>query len=153
MTDYRRQGDEAFRNLLASNDDAGVFDDSFWIALSFGIGLPAPPSKAVGGFRGKLLGYTGKTAEVVAESQAHHMLPLEFKDRFKALNLAPDDSKYGVWWETADHLSKAKQYNAQWRVFLADFERNFGRKLTEADVRDQAERMAIQYHLDWVRPQ
>lgn len=53
-------------------------------------------------------------------AHAHHILPKKFKDRFDDVGLNINDPQYGAWLESHHHLSKAREYNAEWEAFFKD---------------------------------
>ena len=57
------------------------------------------------------------TGNIPANSQAHHVFPKEFVEKF-GTKINIHDPKYGVWWEKTSHLQNAIEYNAEWRKFL-----------------------------------
>jgi hypothetical protein len=60
------------------------------------------------------------TGEIPTGSQAHHVFPQEFVNKFTKIGININDPKFGVWWETTSHLKNAKTYNAMWKNFLID---------------------------------
>jgi RHS repeat-associated protein len=58
------------------------------------------------------------TGNMPANSQAHHVFPQAFQERFTTKGINIHDPKFGVWWETSSHLKNANVYNSAWESFL-----------------------------------
>ena len=64
----------------------------------------------------RMLEMEGKTVQ--EGMHAHHILPVKFADKFKKAGININDPKYGAWIESHHHLSKARKYNKEWKVFF-----------------------------------
>jgi hypothetical protein len=119
-------------SLLAATDVTGV--TSIGKAIGKGLFKSGTKSLAKGGatvaahgaargyraltynnFRHNLGRYTGK---VPANSQAHHVFPQKYRDIFLNKGINVNDPRFGVWWNSTDHLNNAYKYNMEWGKFL-----------------------------------
>ena len=104
-------------------------------------------------FRENLMRWTGKTESEVKGLQAHHVLPLKFKERFDQIpGLDINDPRFGTWVEK-DHQNWSDAYNKEWGRWFAGFDSE-GRAPTMDEVLEQAERMANsgEYSFSWTKP-
>jgi RHS repeat-associated protein len=62
-----------------------------------------------------------KTGKVVADADAHHVIPQQFRKEINRLapDINIDDPRYLSWWQSKAHKAAAKAYNAEWIKFLA----------------------------------
>ncbi len=67
-------------------------------------------------FRSDLIALTGENPGKLA--QAHHVFPNKFGQLFLDAGIDVNRAEYGAWWETGDHLAKARGYNLRWGEFF-----------------------------------
>ncbi|MGC8787969.1 MAG: hypothetical protein ACP5Q1_11140 [Anaerolineae bacterium] len=88
-------------------------------------------------FRENLMRLTGKSADEVADLEAHHVLPQALEKDFQKLGIENiHDPKFGSWVEPGAHRRWSYDYNQEWRSFLKDLPSpdeilNFARQLAE----------------------
>jgi RHS repeat-associated protein len=72
-------------------------------------------------FRENLMRLTGKSADEVADLEAHHVLPKEFIKDFQKAGLNIHDPTFGAWVDKKLHRDWSYQYNQEWRRFFNEF--------------------------------
>ncbi|MBQ8070278.1 MAG: hypothetical protein IJ202_05475, partial [Bacteroidales bacterium] len=68
--------------------------------------------------------------------QAHHVLPKKFFNKFDNAGININDPQYGVWMESHHHLSKAWQYNMEWKKFFGSH-----KNPTIKEIEEEAKRL------------
>jgi RHS repeat-associated protein len=97
-------------------------------------------------FRENLRRVTGKTAEEIADKQAHHVFPQEFVKKFEKLGLDVNDPTFGAWVDES-HQAWSYDYAREWEKFFKRFEKE-GIDPTLEEVLDFALGLAKEYKFD-----
>ncbi|HYV46080.1 MAG TPA: hypothetical protein VFA20_14520 [Myxococcaceae bacterium] len=83
-----------------------------------GSSAPTPPKLrgfTEDNFRENLGRLTGHVPE---GTDAHHVLPQEFRSQCRRAGINIDDPRYGAWWERTAHQQASSAYNNEWRKFF-----------------------------------
>jgi RHS repeat-associated protein len=58
------------------------------------------------------------TGNIPFGSQAHHVFPQKFAERFEKLGINVHDPRFGAWWDAVDHGKHSRAYNDAWDEFF-----------------------------------
>jgi hypothetical protein len=62
-----------------------------------------------------------QTGGIPVNSQAHHVFPQKYGKDFSRAGININDPRFGVWWNSTDHLKNAAGYNAKWGEFFLKY--------------------------------
>jgi len=58
------------------------------------------------------------TGSIPFGSQAHHVFPQKFAERFEKLGINVHDPRFGAWWDAVEHGAHSRAYNDVWQGFF-----------------------------------
>jgi hypothetical protein len=93
-------------------------------------------------FRENLMRLTGKSADEVADLEAHHVFPQALEKDFQKLGIENiHDPRLGSWVDPTAHRHWSYSYNREWEMFLE-------RKPSSEEIFNFAKQLAKKYEFD-----